>query len=180
MAAMLLLLLLLFMRDENLPIAQLTRHAPLVTSLCLLRCFASISIPTVRCLKPRLRELRPFQRKLAFLDQAVGLLNDTSLVHFIMPQDRNQVLWRTLTAKGPVQPDVAWKRLKMIQKDLEKLAEQIKGFEAPGRSHQEAVDLLVDHLFVRISYRCTCTARRWQTKCTAHGTSPSFRFFFSL
>jgi len=63
-------------------------------------------------------------------------------------RDRAEILWRTYASKEQLTPDVAWKRAKIIEKELTALAEEIRPFMACGRSHQEAVNLLVQNMFV--------------------------------
>jgi len=97
-----------------------------------------------RCIQPRIGDLRPFQRKVALVDQAQALVNS---LDFVLPHLRPEILWRTSTSRECVTPEICWKRFQLVQKELERLAEMIKEFMAPDRSHQEAVDLLEQHLF---------------------------------
>ncbi|KAL7575484.1 hypothetical protein ACA910_020070 [Epithemia clementina (nom. ined.)] len=97
-----------------------------------------------RCIQACVGDLRPFQRKVALVDQAQALV---SMLDFCLPHHKAEILWRTSTSRETVTPEICWKRFQLIQKELDRLAEQIKPFMAPERSHQEAVDLLEQHLF---------------------------------
>ena len=55
-----------------------------------------------RCVEGKLEAMRPFQRKLAFLDQAVALLNS---LDFIPPHQKPDVMWRTATSREPITDD---------------------------------------------------------------------------
>lgn len=97
-----------------------------------------------RCIQPRVGDLRPFQRKVALVDQAQALVNT---LDFCLPHHKAEILWRTSTSRENVTPEICWKRFQLVQKELERLADQIKQYMAPDRSHQEAVDLLEQNLF---------------------------------
>lgn len=99
-----------------------------------------------RCVAPRLNSLRPFQRKLAFMDQAVALVDS---LDFLFPHQKEEILWRTATSKEALKPDIAWKRAKLIEKELERLREEIREYMAPGRTHDECVNMLIRNTFVR-------------------------------
>lgn len=97
-----------------------------------------------RCIQPRIGDLRPFQRKVALVDQAQALVNT---LDFCLPHHKAEILWRTSTSRETVTPEICWKRYQLVQKELDRLAEMIKQYMAPDRGHQEAVDLLEQHLF---------------------------------
>mmetsp|Transcript_11867 Transcript_11867/g.28771 ORF Transcript_11867/g.28771 Transcript_11867/m.28771 type:complete len:164 (+) Transcript_11867:279-770(+) len=97
-----------------------------------------------RCIQPRIGDLRPFQRKVALVDQAQALVNT---LDFCLPHHKAEILWRTSTSRETVTPEICWKRFQLVQKELDRLSEMIKQFMAPERSHQETVDELEQHLF---------------------------------
>jgi hypothetical protein len=78
-------------------------------------------------------------RCVAFFDQAIALAETTSL----LPHQREEIMWRTGTSKEPMQPDTAWKRMKLIEKEVEKLQEKIKPTCGNGKTHDEIVN---DHI----------------------------------
>jgi hypothetical protein len=94
------------------------------------------------------QDLRPFQRKLAFYDVLHALVD--SICFLPLPQMRAELLWRTATSKVPLDADVAWKRAKLIEKEMARLAQEVKPLVVAGRSHAESVTMLVQQLFVRI------------------------------
>ena len=70
-----------------------------------------------RCIASRLSSLRPFQRKLAFFDQALALLAQSDL----LPHQREEVMWRTGTSKESMQPETAWK-VRVVSRCSQELA----------------------------------------------------------
>ena len=98
-----------------------------------------------RAIEPRLRSLRPYQRKAAFMEQCSFLLES---LDFVFANQKQEIMWRTMTSRVPLDGTVAWTRLKSINKELKTLSELAKPFIAHGRSHNEVVDLLVQSLFV--------------------------------
>jgi hypothetical protein len=97
-----------------------------------------------RCISDRLSSLRPFQRKLAFYDQSLALVDAIGL----LPHQKGEIMWRTGTSREPMQPETAWKRMKLIEKEVEKIKERIKPFVAEGRSQKETCDMFVQKQYV--------------------------------
>jgi hypothetical protein len=112
---------------------------------CMRRSLQSVILyEAKRCIEPRLRTLRPFQRKAAHMDQMVALLEGLTC---LLPHQRVEIMWRTGSSKEPLDPEVSWKRAKCIDKDMTVLAKSIKPMIAQGKSHAETVDMLVQHLY---------------------------------
>jgi hypothetical protein len=97
-----------------------------------------------RCIEPKLPSLRPFQRKSAHIDQMLALLDSLS---FLLPHQKEEVMWRTGSSKESLTPEIAWKRAKSVDIELEKLAKAVTPFIVAGRTHSEIVDMLVQSLF---------------------------------
>jgi hypothetical protein len=97
-----------------------------------------------RCISDKLPSLRPFQRKLAFFDQAMALIEASEL----LPHQRDEIMWRTGTSKEPMQPDTAWKRMKLIEKEVEKLIEKVKPCVGNGKTHEEVCDEYIQQQYV--------------------------------
>jgi len=70
-----------------------------------------------RCLKNRYKVLRPFQRKIALYDVCVDLI-DT--LKFIPEYHRLSIMFRTASGKVPLTPELAWRRMKQVDKDIDK------------------------------------------------------------
>jgi hypothetical protein len=98
-----------------------------------------------RMIKDKLNALRPFQRKLAFFDQAKALVEELDC---LPSPHREEVLWRTASSKEPMLAETAWKRMKMIEKDIEKMAEKIKPLCTDGKGHHEVCSEYVQQLYV--------------------------------
>lgn len=97
-----------------------------------------------RCVAHRLPSLRPFQRKAAYMDQAIALLDS---LDFLYPHQKGEVLWRTASSKEVLDSDIGWKREKGIEKELSVLAKKIKPFVAKAQTHDEAVNMLIQDLY---------------------------------
>jgi len=101
-----------------------------------------------RCIEPRLSALRPFQRKLAFWDQAVALLKQSDL----LPHQREEVLWRTGSSKEPMNAETAWKRFKLVQKEIDVLIkEKISPLFSEDKTHKELYSEFVQRQFEAVS-----------------------------
>jgi len=91
-----------------------------------------------RCLKSRYKNLRPFQRKIALYDCAADLVNT---LDWIPGGHKNEVMFRTATGKKPLSPDLAWRRMKLIDREIAKtIIPGVKPLMGPGKTHQEACD----------------------------------------
>lgn len=115
-----------------------------------------------RTIEPRLKTLRAHQRKEAFMEQCFQLLET---LDFIPTHLRDDVLLRTMTSRVNLDGETAWARLKGVHRELDSMAIKIKPFLGPGRTHNEAVDLMVQDLFVSISV--LATNPDW-TSCLRH------------
>lgn len=101
-----------------------------------------------RCIAHRLSSLRPFQRKAAYMDQANALLES---LDFLYPHQKTEVLWRTASSKETLDSEIAWKREKGIEKSFLELSKKIKGFMPKAKTHNDACDLLIQHLFENLT-----------------------------
>jgi hypothetical protein len=99
-----------------------------------------------RCIMDKLPSLRPFQRKLAFFDQATALVEEMGL----MPHHQTEIMWRTGTSKVAMLPETAWKRMKLIEKEMEKLAEKTKHLVAEDKDHDQVCKDYIQSQYVSI------------------------------
>jgi hypothetical protein len=106
-----------------------------------------IFIEAKRGITPLLTEMRASHRKLAFLEQARAVLDSCD---FLRPDQKPTVLWRTASSQEIVSDEMAWKRVQTVEKELQRLASLLGPYIQSGRSHQEAVDLLVKKMLVRV------------------------------
>lgn len=58
---------------------------------------------SIRCIQDKLPSLRPFQRKIAFYNQMIALLD--TLEFIIIPHWRTEILWRTGASKETIDDD---------------------------------------------------------------------------
>jgi hypothetical protein len=99
-------------------------------------------------------KLRAFQRKHVHWELAKAVLETTDLT----PTEQLQVMWRTGTSKEPLGSETAWKRYKMIDKEIKTLCDKIAPLQAAGRTHEEAIDEFIRQAFVStsIEMRLSC------------------------
>ena len=113
--------------QTELPPFSLTVDMALVSlSKLRLSSVATVTSPAIlyeakRCVAGRLPSLRPFQRKAAFMGQAFALLDS---LDFLYPHQKAEILWRTASSKEQLDAEVAWKRAKCVEKELDDLAEK--------------------------------------------------------
>jgi len=100
-----------------------------------------------RCIADKLPSLRPFQRKLAFFDQAMALVEGAGF----LPHQREEIMWRTGTSREPMQPETAWKRMKLIEKEVEKVAEKARPLCVIGKSHDDVCNEFIQQQYEAVS-----------------------------
>lgn len=101
-----------------------------------------------RCLRDRYRSLRPFQRKIALFDCAADLVQS---LDFIPPYHRAEIMFRTNTSKVPVPPDLIWRRMKLVSREIEKqIMPGVVPFLGPKVSFQAACDKYIQGQFEAI------------------------------
>lgn len=133
-----------------------------------------------RCISNQLPSLRPFQRRIAFWDQAVALIKQSDL----LPHHREEIMWRTGTSKALMEPETAWKRMKIIEKELEKLInEKVKPCYREGMAHDQLCKEFIQRVFENQTGQAgkQCP-ENWERKCNlerinrsidAHPLSPT-------
>lgn len=120
---------------------------------CMRRSLQSVILYEARrCINEESKNMKPYQRKAVLMDQAHGLIES---LPFLMPHQREEILWRTATSKEQINGDIAYKRIQQINKELLNLTELIKPFinHAASNNHQDWCNALEQSLFVR----CTTT-----------------------
>ena len=98
-----------------------------------------------RCIAPRVSRLRPFQKRALLMSMVYNILSE---IDFMTPSDKEAVLWKTQRSQEQLDPATAWKRCRIIERDLNKLLRQMPKFASPDRPHGVAVDMLVQTIFV--------------------------------
>lgn len=91
-----------------------------------------------------LASLRAFQRKYVYWEIAKAVLETTSLT----PHERAQVWWKTATSKEPLGDETAWKRGRVIEKELKALADTIRPVFASHPDDDAAIDEFIRQSFV--------------------------------
>ncbi len=104
----------------------------------------AILFEALRCLCDQLPAMRPFQRKLAFYDQAKALLGATGF----SSQQQTEIMWRTGTSREVLNPESAWKRAKLVEKEVEKIRDKVKPLCGVGKSHHAIVDEYIQQQYV--------------------------------
>ena len=80
----------------------------------------------------------------------------------IMTHQKTEVLWRTGTSKEPMNAETAWKRRKLLNKELENIRDAVTSLLVPDRTHDEALDHLIQQQFV--SYRLRLPGTRCENE----------------
>ena len=102
-----------------------------------------------RCLKSVYKQLRPFQRKIALYDCAADLVNT---LDWIPGGHRMEVMYRTASGKTPLSPDLAWRRMKLIDREIAKtIIPGVKPFICPELTHQQACDAYIESQYQSIA-----------------------------
>lgn len=98
-----------------------------------------------RCLRDRLAALRPFQRKIALFDTSCDIV---STLDFIPQYHRNEIMYRTQSGKLPLSPDLAWRRMKLIDREVQKnIVPQVRPFVQPDKTHKQSCDEFIQHQY---------------------------------
>lgn len=111
-----------------------------------------------RCVGPLLPSLRPFQRKVAYWDMANALVQSLS---FLLPYQKVETMWRTGTSREPMNPETAWKRRKLLNKELEKIASEVRPL-MQGRTHDEACELYIQQQYEAVTSNTKPHPRNWE------------------
>lgn len=102
-----------------------------------------------RCLKSVYKQLRPFQRKIALYDCAADLVNT---LDWIPAGHAMEVMYRTASGKTPLSPDLAWRRMKIIDREIAKtIIPGVKPFICPELTHQQACDAYIESQYQSIA-----------------------------
>jgi len=88
-----------------------------------------------RCLHNHYGHLKPFQRKTALLDTAKDLVNSLS---FVPLYQRMEIMFRTAAGKIALSPELAWRRMKLINREIKKtICPKISKLSEGCSSHDE-------------------------------------------
>mmetsp|Transcript_15955 Transcript_15955/g.22843 ORF Transcript_15955/g.22843 Transcript_15955/m.22843 type:complete len:156 (+) Transcript_15955:306-773(+) len=99
-----------------------------------------------RIVQEKYDTLRPFQRKSILFDTCTDLLNS---LHFIPEYLRGEILFRTVTGKVPLSPELVWRRMKVIDKEISKsILSAITPFLKEGKSHDDVCEDFIQHQYV--------------------------------
>lgn len=105
---------------------------------------SAILYEAYRCIEDKLPSMKPFQRKIAFYDQARALLEATGFA----PQDQIEIMWRTATSREALTPDSAWKRVRLVEKEVERIRDKVKPLCEEGKSHDDVIKEFIQQQFV--------------------------------
>jgi len=103
-----------------------------------------------RCLEFRYSQLRPFQKKFALFATAVEMLKSLDYLTFVQ---RQEILFRTISSKEPLEPDLAWRRMKLITREIStsiltaEYKEVIESDQNKDKSHDEICDILLQMMY---------------------------------
>ena len=107
-----------------------------------------------RCLKDRYSVLRPFQRKIALYDTAVDIINT---LNYIPVYHRISIMFRTASGKVPLTPDLAWRRMKVIEREITKaIISKIEPLLEDNASHNELCEEFIQSQYVSLQVSHLC------------------------
>ena len=123
-----------------------------------------------RCLKDRYSALRPFQRKIALYDTAVDLINTLDIIPSHL---RSEIMYRTASGKLPLSADLAWRRMRLIDREIAKtIIPKIKPFyEGNDKDHKTVCAEFIQDQYVSIMLEII-------TNCLAKHMILTTLFFF--
>ena len=99
-----------------------------------------------RCLELQYGRLKAFQRKVALHDTASDIV-ETLL--FIPPHQRMEIMYRTATSKQFLSPDLTWRRMKLIDREITKtIIPKIMPLIQPGKRHDEVCKAYLQQEYV--------------------------------
>jgi len=104
----------------------------------------------VHSLEFRYSQLRPFQKKFALFATAVEMLKSLDYLTFVQ---RQEILFRTISSKEPLEPDLAWRRMKLITREIStsiltaEYKEVIESDQNKDKSHDEICDILLQMMY---------------------------------
>lgn len=102
-----------------------------------------------RCLSNHYGHLKPFQRKAALLDTAKDLVNSLS---FIPVYQRMEIMFRTAAGKVVLSPELAWRRMKLIHRDISKtIIPKINILIKGCKDHDELCTKFLQHTYAHHS-----------------------------
>jgi len=102
-----------------------------------------------RMLQDQYDSLRPFQRKSILFETCKELLNS---LEFIPEYLRAEILYRTVTSKIPLTPELVWRRMKVIDKEISKsILSAITPFLKEGKSHDDVCEDFIQHQYETLS-----------------------------
>ncbi len=92
------------------------------------------------------KRLKAFQRKVALHDTASDIV-DT--LHFIPAHHRLEIMYRTATSKVMLSPELTWRRMKLIDREIRKtIIPKIMQIGSEGKSHEEICSLYLQKEYV--------------------------------
>lgn len=102
-----------------------------------------------RSLATRYKQLKPFQRKFAVYATAVELLKT---LDFLNVYQRQEIMFRTNSSKDTLAPDLAWRRMKLIEREIKmhilpKVKEVLEDDDNKNKSHDDVCDIVLQKMY---------------------------------
>jgi len=112
-----------------------------------------------RCLKDKLPGLRPFQRKIALLDMTQYLLNTAD---YLSDSVKEEVMYRTGTNKEPLNTEVAWKRMKLIHREVAQLINKMKPHLTAESTPEQACQAFIQAQYEAVTHNKKPHPKHWE------------------
>jgi len=113
----------------------------------------------VRCCKPELPSLKPFQRKIAVHDMTKALA-DT--LDFLTVEQKSQILWRTNASQEIMNENNLWFRRKVLVRELERINDTMKVYLEKTETQEEAMEEYLREQFQEATKQQTSPPPNWQ------------------
>jgi len=120
------------------------------------------------------KRLKAFQRKVALHDTASDIV-DT--LEFIPPHYRIEIMYRTATSKVMLSPELTWRRMKLIDREIRKtIIPKIMEIDVGGKSHEEICNVYLQREYEKVSGKKDPYHPNWEYSHDNHFTA--YRMFY--
>mmetsp|Transcript_16369 Transcript_16369/g.37875 ORF Transcript_16369/g.37875 Transcript_16369/m.37875 type:complete len:354 (+) Transcript_16369:371-1432(+) len=131
-----------------------------------------------RCLASKYSGLRPFQRKFALLAATKDILGT---LEWLNPSEREEVMYRTNSSKDDLPPDLAWRRMKVVSREiastiLPKAQELLGELGDNAISHNDFCDLLLQRMYEESTGKSTPHHKMFEFN--HNNTFPVYRIYY--
>lgn len=133
-----------------------------------------VLIEADRCLKMQYDRLKAFQRKVALHDTAADIVDSLT---FIPPHCRIEIMYRTATSKVILSPELSWRRMKLIDREIKKtIVPKIMELSTPGKTHTQLCEMYLQREYEIVTGKKDPHHANWEYSHDNHFTA--YRMFY--